>query len=228
MDSKPVCYLVVNLILADIQSTIPSLPGLLDEKSYPYHANKLASAYNLVSAFIGFLVRSLDSDSDQESRDQESMPDIPPSPILTSPSLLLTLRTSLAYTLSLTVTCLRDRFDAPSSINLTTSPPSITSHTSSSVEPMARDHLTLAQVRALALWLRDDDNEHLAAEARGIIDVLVALREAEEEFGGPVVMVLEAIGGEDRDGEDEGDEEELNETFLGRLKGMMGEGVEVD
>lgn len=109
--------------------------------------------------------------------------------------------------MSLTVEYLRDRFDAsvagamglhPSARSRTeaslTAPLAIA--WDSSLSPMQQDHLTLAQIQTLALWLHDDDNDNLRKEAAGVIDVLLSLYASEEttlQFRSPVLMGLESI-----------------------------------
>ena len=199
-DSKSASYLFVNLLLIDIRSSIPSLLETLNSPSYPQTSNRLAASYDLTSAFISFLIQSLDSES-------SSLP--------FSPSLLLNLRTSISQSLSLTIEYLRDRYDAsiagapglhpsartrvdPSS---TSGPLSIT--WDSATGGMETDPLTLAQVRTLALWLREDDGETLKKEAAGITDLFLALytsttlKNDDEnknlDFKSPVLIALEGL-----------------------------------
>lgn len=64
---------------------------------------------------------------------------------------------------------------------------------------MAADPLVLAAVRALALWLREDDNEMLRREAAGVVDMFVDLYRGSGgggrhlDFRGPVLVALEGV-----------------------------------
>lgn len=64
---------------------------------------------------------------------------------------------------------------------------------------MSADGLVLAAVRALALWLREDDNEMLRREAAGVVDMFVDLYRGSTtggrhlDFRGPVLVALEGV-----------------------------------
>jgi hypothetical protein len=53
----------------------------------------------------------------------------------------------------------------------------------------------LLQVRALGLWLREDDNQSLRKEAVGIIDVLLSLyvSTASDDVRSPIIVALQGI-----------------------------------
>jgi len=98
-DSKPFSFLFINLLLIDLRSSFPSLLSKLNSSDYPSVSLRLAAALDIISSFIGFLLRSLDNELDSVSF---SMP----------PDLLLRLRKDIAETMSLTIEYLRDRWDA--------------------------------------------------------------------------------------------------------------------
>lgn len=208
----------MKLLLIDIRTTIPSLQEILNSPEYPQVSARLAASYDLVSAFIGFLVSILDDEDDDNDNKVASTVDSGRKPIQASiltPDLLLQLRVDIAETISLTIEHLRDRYDAsvagaaglhpsarPSPI--TTSPPAETAPAGtplaiswdSATTSMPHDPLTLSQLRTLALWLREDDNARLRAEAAGIVDVLLGLYstlDAPPDFRSPVLIALEGI-----------------------------------
>jgi hypothetical protein len=198
-ESKPNSFLFIKLVLVDIKSSIPSLQEILNSPSYPTTSTRIACSYDIISAFIGFLVGILD---------QEESPSNDSTPLFTfSPSILLQLRADISETISLTIEHLRDRFDAsvagasglhPSARSRTeaspTAPLAITWESTFSAMP--EDHLTLGQVRTLALWLHEDDNDNLRKEAAGIMDVLLSLyttKDGDVDFRSPVLMGLESI-----------------------------------
>ena len=199
-ESKPKSILFIKLMIVDIKSSISSLLESLNSPDYPRISTRMACTYDIVSAFIGHLVHILDQESSLSHDSKISLN--------FSPSSLLQLRSDLAEMMSLTIEHLRDRFDAsvagamglhPSARSRTdanpTAPLAIT--WDSSLSPMPQDHLTLAQVQALALWLHEDDNDNLRKEAAGIVDVFFSLYTSEQDaalqFRSPVLMGLESI-----------------------------------
>ena len=173
-DKKPFSYLLLTILLIDIRSTSPTLLSQLNNPSYPQSARRLSSAFNIISHYLGFLLRSLDSDEDES---------------IVDPEFLLKLRTSLSETFSLTLEFLRDRFDASvaGAMGLDPSARSAAAHDSgtgashltlsweSMRDNVDQDPLILAAIRALAIWLREDDNEQLRKEASGLGDLFIEL-----------------------------------------------------
>lgn len=200
-DDKPVSYLLVNLMLVDLRSSLPLLLEQLNSPQYPQTAWRLASAFNVVSNYIGYLLRSMDS----------------PNPsFVVSPDLLLKLRRSLSETMSVAVEFLRDRYDASvaGALGLHPEARTGTANTAAGVHltlawdskdigaTISNDPLVLAAVQALAIWLREDDNEMLRKEAAGLVDMLMDLyrRSATPveslNFQRPVLVALEGITAE--------------------------------
>lgn len=196
LDQKPESYLFITMLVIDIRSTIPSLQEKLHSDDYLATSERLGKAYDIVSAFVGFLIQSLDlmSIDDNISNHPAS---VGPMPV----DLLLKLRTNISETMSLTVEYLRDRYDsstagaaglhpaARSSIDRS-SPLAIAWDTSNG---MFADPLTLSQLRTLSLWLRDEENDALRREAAGVMDALLALYQhrGEQDFRYPVLVALE-------------------------------------
>lgn len=180
-DSKPLSYLFVKLLIVDIRSSIPSLQTSV--KSNDLHMlERIAASYDILSAFVGFLIQLLGE-----------YPGLPTPPVQISPSLLLQLRADISEAMSLTIEFFRDRF------NIFTSQPINSNLIDSIPTPgmvAAKDPLTLSQLRTLALWLREDDNDALREEASSLIDVFLTLYLLDNqslEFRSPILIALEGI-----------------------------------
>ncbi|KAI9841020.1 MAG: hypothetical protein M1837_001050 [Sclerophora amabilis] len=217
---QPFSYFFLNLILIDIRTTFPSLIELLHDPEYSDISRRLAAAFDIVSAFIGFLIQSLDEeDEDNSDDDPEDRSDDRQSPSkLLPPELLLKLRRDISETMSLSIEFLRDRWDIANansnafSETATASQKVLPSNSASSQPPpdtntipVSEDLLTLAAIRTLALWLREDENPALRKEAANIMDVLLELYAHSSppasndpqwngfDFTTPILMSLEPI-----------------------------------
>lgn len=199
-DQKPKSYIFITVLLIDIRSTIPSLQEQLHSAEYSNISERIVRAYDMVSAFVGFLVQSLEAmDSDDE--DEGSGPTFSaPMPV----DFLMKLRANISEVMSLTMEHLRDRYDASTAGAAGLHPSARTlSEGSTNLLPIAwetstgisRDPLTLSQLRALSLWLRDEENDALRREASGIMDVFLALYQdiSYQDFRYPVLLSLEGI-----------------------------------
>lgn len=174
---KPFFYLLINLVLVDLRSSFPTLLEQLNSPDYESISRRLASAFDIVSAFLGFLVRFLDNEDADEAF----------SSIMLSPDLLLKLRTSISETMSLAIEYLRDRWDASIAgamglhpeARIGTAKTSSGSHYTlawdSKTDKANQDPLILSAVRSLAIWLREDDNDTLRKEASGLSDMMLDL-----------------------------------------------------
>ncbi|KAK5652504.1 hypothetical protein OQA88_10409 [Cercophora sp. LCS_1] len=197
-DEKPLSYLLVNLLLVDIRSSLPLLLEQLNSPEYPPAARRLTSAFNVISNYIGYLLRSMDSESTS---------------FAISPDHLLKLRRSLSETFSVTIEFLRDRYDASVAGVLGLHPDaragaantSAGSHLTlaweSKSNTVASDPLILAATQALAIWLREDDNDMLRKEAAGLTDMFLDLYQGSTmstnlDFRRPVLVALEGITAE--------------------------------
>ena len=199
-DEKPKSYIFITVLLIDIRATVPSLQEKLHSAEYPDISERIARAYDIISAFIAFLVQSLEGlDSDNE--------DEGPGPTFSAPmpvDLLMKLRANISEVMSLTIEHLRDRYDSSTAGAAGLHPSARTPNERSSIPlPIAwdtsngisKDPLTLSQLRALSLWLRDEESDALRREACGITDVLLALYRdtSDQDFRYPVLLSLEGI-----------------------------------
>ncbi|XMA20187.1 hypothetical protein WAI453_012978 [Rhynchosporium graminicola] len=194
-DSKPFAYLFINLLLIDVRSSFPSLLAKLNSEDYPSLSQRLAADFDIVSSFIGFLVRSLDD----ESVSAFSM----------TPDLLLKLRKDIAETMSLNIEYLRDRWDASiaGTSGLHPSARTGTAATSEGIrltlnwdsvkDSVNTDALILAGIRALAIWIREDENENLRNESAGLMDMFLELYRSSSkgalDFRYPILLAFEGI-----------------------------------
>lgn len=110
-----------------------------------------------------------------------------------SPEQFLRIRKDFAETLSLTLEFFRDRWDAtvsgaggldPSARNDPNTPLALT-WDNPSVSP-AGDPIILAGLRALSLWLREDENVELQQEAASLMDMFMALYSSSMDTGAKI------------------------------------------
>ena len=169
----------VDSVIIELRSVIPSLQESLHKPEYIELSARLAACYDVISNFIGCLINILESDDD-------NTPFAGTLPILQDPSTLLRLRRDISETMSLTIDHLRERFDASNAgakglhLNSQARDPSTSTDAPLNLTlevptSMGRDPLTLAEIRALSLWLRDDDNNALRTEAAGLMDLFMYL-----------------------------------------------------
>lgn len=125
------------------------------------------------------------------------------------PASLLKLRKGISDTMSVTIEYLRDRWDAsvagamglhPEAIIGTSKTVSGSHHTlawDSMKDRADEDMFILSAIRALALWLREEDNDILRKETTGLMDMFMDLyRSSSQEkldFRSPILVALEGI-----------------------------------
>lgn len=171
LDLRPFSYVFVSLLLIDIRSTISTLLPELNNSSYLEISQRLSAAFDIISSFLGVLLQSLDTPNH--------------STLKLTPDLLLRLRKDIAETFSLTIEFMRDRWDAsiagaaglhpsarstPLGSRLGLTWESMSNHVST-------DPLLFAATRALAIWIREDENENLRCESAGLMDMWIDLYE---------------------------------------------------
>jgi len=196
----------MSLVLVDIRSTAPLLLEALNSPTYAPVSYRISCAFDVVSSFTGFLIRCVDDESD--------------APLPMPPDLILKLRKAVGETMSATIEYLRDRWDAAhaGAMGLHPEARSSATHTPSGIArlPLAWDSATgmlveedamiLAALRALALWVREDDGGMLRREAAGLSDLFLDLYQAsilpppgdqkstkQLDFRSPVLIALEAV-----------------------------------
>ncbi|RYP41470.1 hypothetical protein DL767_000975 [Monosporascus sp. MG133] len=180
---KPFSYLFINLILVDIRATLPSLLEKLNDAEYPQTSQRLAAALDVLAAFIGHLIawmEELDNPDDAAPPSEKPTFNMPP-------DLVLKMSRSIGETISVTMEYLRDRWDASVAGAAGLHPEARVgaAHTSTGSHKTlawdskdgdaADDPFTLSALRAIALWLRDDDGDVLRKEAAGLMDMLMEL-----------------------------------------------------
>ncbi|KAI9733772.1 MAG: hypothetical protein M1818_007186 [Claussenomyces sp. TS43310] len=193
-ETKPFYYLFITLLLVDIRSSIPSLLAKLNSPDYPGISMRLAAAFDVMSSFIGFLLREAEDGAQIGSM-----------VMFMSPDLLLKLRKDIAETMSLTIEYMRDRWDASvagaaglhSSARTGAAEGTMLTLTWESMKDnVDADPLILAAIRALSIWLREDENENLRNESAGLTDMFIGLYQASSgngtDFRYPILAALEA------------------------------------
>ncbi|KAI9167383.1 putative pyridine nucleotide-disulfide oxidoreductase RclA [Paramyrothecium foliicola] len=194
-EERPFAYLLINLLLIDIRSSAPTLIEKLNSPEYQALSLRLSSAFDIICIFIGHLIRSLDD----ESLDS----------LLMAPDNLLKLRKGISETMSVTIEYLRDRWDASVAGAMGLHPDARvgTAETAtgsrytlvwdSMKDNSDNDPFILSAIRALSLWLREDDNELLRKEATGLTDMLLDLYKSSAaetlDFRSPVLVAFEAL-----------------------------------
>ncbi|KAL7274099.1 hypothetical protein RUND412_003020 [Rhizina undulata] len=160
--SKPFVYFFMQLVLIDIRASFPSLLEQIASPSYGTIAHRLASDFDIVGAFLGYLVMSEEIEKLEIDTD-----------------LLLKLQRDIGETFGLTIEFLRDRWDAAYAGAAGFEPgyekdvPKSLAWESNLEGGLERDPLVMAAIRALSLWLREDDS--LRKEAGGLTDLFLGL-----------------------------------------------------
>ncbi|KAI4250599.1 MAG: hypothetical protein L6R40_000199 [Gallowayella cf. fulva] len=189
--SKPYSWLFIQLRLIDIRSSVPSLIEGSSLAGYEATKARLTGCYDLVSAFISFLVKCSDamSDSDEGS---DKLP--------FNPSLVLQIREDISNVCSLTIEYLCDRFEAMRASgangqalpgNKTTLDRLNLAATNLGPESMAEDPLVRSQLTMLSLYLREDEGEMLRKEAGRMRNAIFWLYGRAPDLRYPLIMILE-------------------------------------
>ena len=197
LDGPPFSYVMVSLLLVDLRATLPTLLEKLNSPEYRAVSTRLASAFNILSNFIGYLLRAMDDDIFT---------------LIITPDLLLKIRKNISETMSLTVEYLRDRWDASVAGAMGLHPDSRDAavHTTegshlalswdSKGDNVTEDPLIEAAIMALAIWLREDDGEVLRLESTGLMDMFIELYRSSSittpnpkqiDFRRPILAALE-------------------------------------
>ena len=210
--STTFAYFFTNLVLIEIRSTIPSLMEQLASPNYSRTALHLGSCFDILSNFIVYLMQSMVED-DEIVEGQKGRAEIP---LTLPPDQLLKLRSAITETFSMTLEYLRDRWDAavtgargldPSTYGIDRSPevantPRALAWDNPTVSP-EDDPVFLSSLRAMALWIREDDNPKLQEQAVTNMDIILALyaastgrgdgRKTSADFRQPALILLAAL-----------------------------------
>lgn len=175
-EEKATEHLFITLVLVDIRA---SLPVLLEQRVGPSqdeNARRIARAYDVVSQFIGFLVKI--SESEDEVLKVMSFDH------------LMSLRKSISETIECSIEFLFDRCIQEENID-------------NGKRRVSGDELALAVLRSISLWVQENDDGKVQKGIHGLTDVLHQLYIAsmedkagvtpELDFRGPCLIVLQAI-----------------------------------
>ena len=197
--AKPFVYLYIKLLLVEIRATIPSLWGMHTSSTFPDTGKRLAASYDIIVSFIGYLLKSLDEDVHESDASTS---------LLLPPDLLIRLRADIAEAMSSSIEYIRDRYDAAvggstssrPSMDTSPQPQNPADHHFRPPSDWSDDrspelHLVAAQIRALGLWLREDENEKLRTEGASIVVVLLSLYASTttDDIRSPIVLALQGI-----------------------------------
>jgi hypothetical protein len=187
------------MILVDVQSTIPELMSVLASPSYPTISLRLARSFDLLGAFLIYLINSLNDEDTSEASPHLVIP----------PEYLLKLRTDFSEAFSLLTEYLRDRWDASvagaQGLHKSAQEPGMAASTEplpltwdSPDLPSVKDPITLSGLRALSIWLSEDDGSALRKQAVGLLDMLLALYTLSQDTGNvdfraPILNILSAL-----------------------------------
>ncbi|KAI1104215.1 DUF1941-domain-containing protein [Jackrogersella minutella] len=180
--SKSFSYLFINLITVDLRATLPSLLSKLNDPNYPLISQRLTSALNILTVFISQLIGWMEElDNSKPGKALEY------SWLKMPPELVLKLSSSIGQTLSVVIEYLRDRWDASVAGAQGLHPNARTgsahtdfgSHKTLAWDTKdgnaATDSFVLSAIRAIALWVRDDDGDVLREEAADLMDMFMEL-----------------------------------------------------
>ncbi|KAL9025756.1 MAG: hypothetical protein Q9196_005478 [Gyalolechia fulgens] len=179
--SKPLCWLFIHHQLDDIRAWISSSAGKLDSPEYLRNSTHVAAeSYDILSAFIGFLVQM----DDRRGPDGGLQ-------AFHDPNVLHSVQKDLSSTCSMTIKQLCERYKAATAGTSLIEVSTGASNPGSS--RMREDPLILAQLRVLALWLREDNGDEIHHEAVGIMDLLLGLYCQQDEVRWPILTILEQL-----------------------------------
>ncbi|KAI1433383.1 DUF1941-domain-containing protein [Xylaria sp. CBS 124048] len=175
---KPLAYLFVKMVQADILPTLHVLIPKSNTVEYPPLSRRIASALDIMTSFVGFLITVADDITTQQSL---------------TPERIIKLHEDLVVMIGDLIEYLGDRWDA-FLVGARGIESSQTSGTS-----IFEDPVTAAAIRLVATWLRDDDGESLRTQASVLIglfaEVYAMNRTSTDmpELRLPILAALEGI-----------------------------------
>ncbi|KAI1143926.1 DUF1941-domain-containing protein [Hypoxylon sp. FL0543] len=207
--SKPFSYLFINLILVDLRATLPSLLEKLNDPEYPRISQRLTSALDILTAFIGQLIGWMEELDNPKPEAHSTI-----RWLQMPPDLVIKLSSSIAETLAVTMEYLRDRWDASVAGAQGLHPEARTANAHTDFgsrktlawdakdESAATDAFILSAIRAIALWVRDDDGDALRKQAAGLMDMFMELYQGSSsassqpnglDYRLPILAALEGV-----------------------------------
>ncbi|MCJ1460668.1 hypothetical protein MMC28_011050 [Mycoblastus sanguinarius] len=184
-DWRPTSYIFIKMVLVDVRSSTPSLMAMFETDEYRDASRRVMGCYDILGAFITFLVESLDKG---ELELEVVNSDRPTSSLILPPSLLLQLRADISEAMSLTIEYMKDNYAPPNK------GPPLQDEMRRPPRPTLAGDLMSSQLFALGLWLRDDDNLALRKEAASLTTLFCNVyAPRENDYGSPVLMALEGI-----------------------------------
>jgi hypothetical protein len=201
---SPTAHVYIILLTADIRYSMPSLRNTAE---YTMISARLAKSYDIIAAFLRFLMPSFVTPETDES--EPEAPRLPSKPL--PPEQEVDLKDKLTATMALAVKHLRERYVSRTAIGIPSdvSVPDLSRSSSGDsllgpttphstawlgTPSLYEDPLTLSLVRALAIWLKVSTDELLRTKAAGIMEVLIALYENKtQDFRGPVCFAVLGI-----------------------------------
>ncbi|KAI4249606.1 MAG: hypothetical protein LQ352_005553 [Teloschistes flavicans] len=183
---KPLSWHFAQLRVIDIRATLSSMCDKTAAPAYQSVLNRLTASYEILSAFIAFLV-------------QKSSTAVP-----FSFDVILQLRDEMSKLCSETMDFLCGRYDGALNTEMN-NPDFALKKSKASGRPssrsdsmplpttaMANHPLVVAQIRMLAFWLEEDSSSvKLRDEAGSIMDVLLKLYNTNGELRPPILMIVE-------------------------------------
>ena len=179
---KPQTYDFVIMLVSEITQSVTEYDKLSKQSDeYSEETVRLKAFYELLGCFIVHLI----------GREYAGTPQNPVKPLL-PPDLLLILRKLISELMQTSILTIRERF-GPSGTAIKLRDPVQEARWKF---PWTMVHLvTRSQLRAMSMWLREDDGDKLRKEAASITDVLLQLlvQGEELEVANEVMMCLEGI-----------------------------------
>ncbi|KAI0480637.1 DUF1941-domain-containing protein [Xylariaceae sp. FL0804] len=162
---KPLAYLMVTMVQVDFQATAHLLMPKLRSPEYLPISQHLASILDILTAFVGRLVASVDGEDEISVRFSQSF----------TSERILKLHSDLARTISDAMELLRDRFDAHLMQIREAGDTVRTLSWNEDEHSVFDDPIIPAAVRLLGAWLPEDDGDTLREQATGLMDLYVEL-----------------------------------------------------
>ncbi|KAI1324887.1 DUF1941-domain-containing protein [Xylariaceae sp. FL0255] len=178
-------YLFLSQVQSDILSTVHLWIPTLGTAEYPSMSRRIAADLDIMTSFVGVLISATDDDDDS---------------IVSkgfTPDMIIAIHENLIRTVGDVMEYLRDRWDGHLAGARGIEPAQSKGTTTNIFE----DPITVAAIRFLAIWLRDDDGETARSQAAGLIEFfaelykinLASTNSSAEDVRMPILGALEGI-----------------------------------